>query len=120
MLFIFCVGVEVGLNFFFIFFCDGKNYLMLVLVMVGSVLVIVLGLGKLFGWDIGLMVGMLVGFMMLILVLVGVGDILCYFGMESRQFLLVLDNLSFGYVLIYLIGLVSLIVGVCYLLKLQY
>lgn len=84
MLFIFCVGVEVGSNFFFIFFRDGKNYLMLVLVMVGSALVIVLGLGKLFGWDIGLTVGMLVGFMTSISVLVGVGDILRYFGMESR------------------------------------
>lgn len=57
---------------------------MLVLVMVGSALVIVLGLGKLFGWDIGLTVGMLVGFMTSISVLVGVGDILRYFGMESR------------------------------------
>ena len=50
MLFIFCVGVEAGPNFFSIFFRDGKNYLMLALVMVGSALVIALGLGKLFGW----------------------------------------------------------------------
>ena len=40
MLFIFCVGVEAGPNFFSIFFRDGKNYLMLALVMVGSALVI--------------------------------------------------------------------------------
>lgn len=59
MLFIFCVGVEAGPNFFSIFFRDGKNYLMLALVMVGSALVIALGLGKLFGWDIGLTAGML-------------------------------------------------------------
>ena len=32
MLFIFCVGVEAGPNFFSIFFRDGKNYLMLALV----------------------------------------------------------------------------------------
>lgn len=51
MLFIFCVGVEAGPNFFSIFFRDGKNYLMLALVMVGSALVIALGLGKLFGLD---------------------------------------------------------------------
>ena len=36
MLFIFCVGVEAGPNFFSIFFRDGKNYLMLALVMVGT------------------------------------------------------------------------------------
>jgi len=53
MLFIFCVGVEAGPNFFSIFFRDGKNYLMLALVMVASALLIALGLGKLFGWDIG-------------------------------------------------------------------
>ncbi len=59
MLFIFCVGVEAGPNFFSIFFRDGKNYLMLALVMVGSALVIALGLGKLFGWDIGLTAGII-------------------------------------------------------------
>lgn len=53
MLFIFCVGVEAGPNFF-PFFSRWENYLMLALVMVGSALVIALGLGKLFGWDIGL------------------------------------------------------------------
>ena len=57
MLFIFCVGVEAGPNFFSIFFRDGKNYLMLALVMVGSALLIALGLGRAFGWDIGLTAG---------------------------------------------------------------
>jgi hypothetical protein len=36
---------------------------MLALVMVGSALLIALGLGKLFGWDIGLTAGMLAGSM---------------------------------------------------------
>lgn len=54
MLFIFCVGVEAGPNFFSIFFRDGKNYLMLALVMVGSAMLIAMALGKVFGWDIGL------------------------------------------------------------------
>ncbi len=114
MLFIFCVGVEAGPNFFSIFFRDGKNYLMLALVMVGSALVIALGLGKLFGWDIGLTAGMLAGSMTSTPVLVGAGDTLRHFGMESRQLSLALDNLSLGYALTYLIGLVSLIVGARY------
>ena len=101
MLFIFCVGVEAGPNFFSIFFRDGKNYLMLALVMVGSALLIALGLGKLFGWDIGLTAGMLAGSMTSTPVLVGAGDTL-------------------GYALTYLIGLVSLIVGARYLPKLQH
>ena len=44
-------------------------------------------------------------------VLVGAGDTLRHSGMESRQLSLALDNLSLGYALAYLIGLVSLIVG---------
>lgn len=119
MLFIFCVGVEAGPNFF-PFFRDGKNYLMLALVMVGSALVIALGLGKLFGWDIGLTAGMLAGSMTSTPVLVGAGDTLRHSGMESRQLSLALDNLSLGYALTYLIGLVSLIVGARYLPKLQH
>ena len=52
---------------------------MLALVMVGSALVIALGLGKLFGWDIGLTAGMLAGSMTSTPVLVGAGDTLASF-----------------------------------------
>ncbi|MCO5781245.1 aspartate:alanine antiporter [Citrobacter meridianamericanus] len=120
MLFIFCVGVEAGPNFFSIFFRDGKNYLMLALVMVGSAMLIALGLGKLFGWDIGLTAGMLAGSMTSTPVLVGAGDTLRHSGMTGTQLSTALDNLSLGYALTYLIGLVSLIVGARYLPKLQH
>ena len=93
MLFIFCVRVGAGPNFFH-FLRDGKNYLMLALVMVGSALVIALGLGKLFGWDIGLTAGMLAGSMTSTPVLVGAGDTLRHSGMESRQLSPALDNLE--------------------------
>lgn len=105
---------------FFYFFRDGKNYLMLALVMVGSALLIALGLGKLFGWDIGLTAGMLAGSMTSTPVLVGAGDTLRHSGLESSQLSVALDNLSLGYALTYLIGLVSLIVGARYLPKLQH
>ncbi|MQK22227.1 transporter, partial [Escherichia coli] len=111
MLFIFCVGVEAGPNFFSIFFRDGKNYLMLALVMVGSAMLLAMGLGKLFGWDIGLTAGMLAGAMTSTPVLVGAGDTLRHFGLPSDRLALSLDHLSLGYALTYLIGLVSLIVG---------
>jgi putative transport protein len=62
MLFIFCVGVEAGPNFF-LFFSRRQKYLMLALVMVGSAMLIAMVLGKLFGWDIGLTAGMLAGAM---------------------------------------------------------
>lgn len=79
-----------------------------------------IGLGKLFGWDIGLTAGMLAGSMTSTPVLVGAGDTLRHSGMENRQLSLALDNLSLGYALTYLIGLVSLIVGARYLPKLQH
>ncbi len=121
MLFIFCVGVEAGPNFFFLFFFrDGKNYLMLALVMVGSAMLIAMMLGKVFGWDIGLTAGMLAGAMTSTPVLVGAGDTLRHFGLPSDQLAQSLDHLSLGYALTYLVGLVSLIVGARYMPKLQH
>ncbi len=119
MLFIFCVGVEAGPTFFY-FFRDGKNYLMLALVMVGSAMLIAMVLGKVFGWDIGLTAGMLAGAMTSTPVLVGAGDTLRHFGLPSDQLAQALDHLSLGYALTYLVGLVSLIVGARYMPKLQH
>ncbi|AEX52425.1 aspartate:alanine antiporter [Rahnella aquatilis] len=120
MLFIFCVGVEAGPNFFSIFFRDGKNYFMLALVMVGSAMLLALGLGRLFGWDIGLTAGMLAGSMTSTPVLVGAGDTLRNTMGGNKLLGPELDNLSLGYALTYLIGLVSLIFGARYLPKLQH
>ncbi|MBF1995227.1 aspartate:alanine antiporter [Serratia symbiotica] len=120
MLFIFCVGVEAGPNFFSIFFRDGKNYLMLALVMVGSAMVIAIGLGKMFHWNIGLTAGMLAGSMTSTPVLVGAGDTLRSTMVNSSALLTAQDHLSLGYALTYLIGLVSLIFGARYLPKLQH
>lgn len=120
MLFIFCVGVEAGPNFFSIFFRDGKNYLMLALVMVGTAMLLAFGLGRLFGWDIGLTAGMLAGSMTSTPVLVGAGDTLRNTLGSTKILGPELDNLSLGYALTYLIGLVSLIFGARYLPKLQH
>ncbi len=120
MLFIFRVGVEAGPNFFSIFFRDGKNYLMLALVMVGSAMVIAIGLGKMFHWNIGLTAGMLAGSMTSTPVLVGAGDTLHSTMVNSSALLTAQDHLSLGYALTYLIGLVSLIFGARYLTKLQH
>ncbi|WP_413534993.1 aspartate:alanine antiporter [Rahnella inusitata] len=120
MLFIFCVGVEAGPNFFSIFFRDGKNYFMLALVMVGTAMLLALGLGRFFGWDIGLTAGMLAGSMTSTPVLVGAGDTLRNTMGSNKLLGPELDNLSLGYALTYLIGLVSLIFGARYLPKLQH
>lgn len=120
MLFIFCVGIEAGPNFFSIFFRDGKNYFALALVLVSSALVLALLLGKLFGWDIGLTAGMLAGAMTSTPVLVGAGDALRNANSVNPQLSVELDHLSLGYALTYLVGLVSLIFGARYLPKLQH
>ena len=120
MLFIFCVGVEAGPNFFSIFFRDGKNYFMLALVMVSTAMLLALGLGRFFGWDIGLTAGMLAGSMTSTPVLVGAGDTLRNTMGGNKLLGPELDNLSLGYALTYLIGLVSLIFGARYLPKLQH
>ena len=69
---------------------------MLALVMVGSALLIASGLGKLFGWDIGLTAGMLAGSMTSTPVLVGAGDTLRHSGMAGTQLSSALDNLRLG------------------------
>lgn len=120
MLFIFCVGVEAGPNFFSIFFRDGKNYFLLALIMVLTALVLAVGLGRLFHWDIGLTAGMLAGAMTSTPVLVGAGDTLRQSVSDGRQLTLMQDHLSLGYALTYLIGLVSLILGARYLPRLQH
>ena len=120
MLFIFCVGVEAGPNFFSIFFRDGKNYFMLALVMVVTALALALGLGRLFHWDIGLTAGLLAGSMTSTPVLVGAGDTLRQSVTDSSKLNLMQDHLSLGYALTYLVGLVSLILGARYLPRLQH
>ncbi|MDU4093259.1 MAG: aspartate:alanine antiporter [Pantoea sp.] len=120
MLFIFCVGVEAGPNFFSIFFRDGKNYLMLALVMVSSAMLLALALGKAFGWDIGLTAGMLAGAMTSTPVLVGAGDTLRQSMSDPNLLGQMQDHLSLGYALTYLVGLVSLIFGARYLPRLQH
>jgi len=93
---------------------------MLAIVMVSSAMVLALGLGKLFGWDIGLTAGMLAGAMTSTPVLVGAGDTLRQTLSDGKSLSLAQDHLSLGYALTYLIGLVSLIFGARYLPKLQH
>lgn len=82
-------------------------------------MLLTIGMGKLFGWDIGLTAGMLAGSMTSTPVLVGAGDTLRQ-TLGEPQLALMQDHLSLGYALTYLIGLVSLIVAARYLPRLQH
>nr|WP_086940559.1 aspartate:alanine antiporter [Thaumasiovibrio occultus] len=112
MLFIFCVGIEAGPNFFGIFFRDGKHYFLLSLTVIGSAVAVTKILAKVFSIDLGVSIGMMAGSLTATPVLVGAKDAanagLGTFSDPQRIAMLV-DNISVGYALSYLFGLVSLI-----------
>ncbi|HCH01088.1 MAG TPA: transporter [Vibrio sp.] len=122
MLFIYCVGIEAGPNFFGIFFRDGKHYFFLSLIVLISATTLTYGLGHFFGLDFGLTAGIMAGSMTATPILVGAQDALNS-GLgtipDNMQLSTVLDNLSVGYALSYLIGLTSMIMFAKLLPKLQ-
>ncbi|ENM5912134.1 aspartate:alanine antiporter [Vibrio cholerae] len=122
MLFIYCVGIEAGPNFFGIFFRDGKHYLILSLVVLITATWIAYFGGYYLDLDYGLSAGMMAGALTSTPVLVGAQDALNS-GLASvprhMDLSLVLDNVSVGYAMAYLIGLISMIMFAKLLPKLQ-
>lgn len=122
MLFIYCVGIEAGPNFFGIFFRDGKHYLLLSMVVLVSAISITYFASGYLELDFGLSAGVMAGALTATPVLVGAQDALSSglatlprnLNMES-----VLQNLSVGYALAYLVGLISMILFAKLLPKLQ-
>ncbi|KLV10789.1 MULTISPECIES: aspartate:alanine antiporter [Photobacterium] len=122
MLFIFCVGIEAGPNFFGIFFRDGKHYLLLALVVVISAIVITVVMGEYLGLNLGLATGLMAGSLTATPVLVGAKDALLS-GLtdvtDPADIQMLTDSLSVGYAMSYLIGLVSVIMLAKLMPKLQ-
>ncbi len=122
MFFIYCVGIEAGPNFFGIFLRDGKHYFFLSLVVLVTALLLTYGLGHLLGLDYGLSAGIMAGSMTATPILVGAQDALNS-GLgtipEGSDLSTLLANLSVGYALSYLIGLISMILFAKLLPKLQ-
>ena len=122
MLFIFCVGIEAGPNFFGIFFRDGKHYLMLALVVILSAIVITVTMSNYLGLGLGLSTGLMAGSLTATPVLVGAKDALAS-GLSSisdpNSIQQIIDSISVGYAMSYLIGLVSVIVLAKLMPKLQ-
>ncbi|MGO2509883.1 MAG: aspartate:alanine antiporter [Vibrio hibernica] len=122
MFFIYCVGIEAGPNFFGIFLRDGKHYFFLSLVVLVTALLLTYGLGRLLGLDFGLAAGIMAGSMTATPILVGAQDALNS-GLgtipEGSDLSTLLANLSVGYALSYLIGLISMILFAKLLPKLQ-
>ncbi|GHA37770.1 aspartate:alanine antiporter [Photobacterium aphoticum] len=112
MLFIFCVGIEAGPNFFGIFFRDGKHYLLLALVVVLSAVAITAIMSNYFDLGLGMATGLMAGSLTATPVLVGAKDAIVS-GLtdvsDPTAIQQIVDSLSVGYAMSYLIGLVSVI-----------
>lgn len=122
MLFIYCVGIEAGPNFFGIFFRDGKHYLILSLVVLITATWIAYFGGYYLNLDYGLAAGMMAGALTSTPVLVGAQDALnsgLAAAPRHMDLSLILDNVSVGYAMAYLIGLISMIMFAKLLPKLQ-
>lgn len=122
MLFIYCVGIEAGPNFFGIFFRDGKHYFILSMVVLSTALLITYTTGHYLDLGFGLSAGMMAGALTSTPVLVGAQDALNS-GLadipRNMDFGLVIENLSVGYAMAYLIGLISMIMFAKLMPKLQ-
>ncbi|WP_108651464.1 aspartate:alanine antiporter [Dongshaea marina] len=117
MLFIFCVGIEAGPHFFSIFFRDGIRYIALTLVILISAEAIAFICAHLFNLGPGLTAGILAGSLTSTPALVAAQDalqngMLHATGHSDMQ--AILSDMSIGYALTYLIGLVGLMVMIRY------
>ncbi|MEJ2762472.1 aspartate:alanine antiporter [Photobacterium sp. MCCC 1A19761] len=122
MLFIFCVGIEAGPNFFGIFFRDGKHYLLLALVVLLSAIAVTMLMSNVLNLDLALATGLMAGSLTATPVLVGAKDALNsgLAGIDDSQLVqTMVDSLSVGYAMSYLVGLVSLILLAKLMPKLQ-
>ncbi|PWI33999.1 transporter [Vibrio albus] len=122
MLFIYCVGIEAGPNFFGIFFRDGKHYFLLSLIVLVTAISLTYFTSHYLGISFGLSAGVMAGALTATPVLVGAQDALNS-GLatlpHNMEMDAVLRNLSVGYALAYLVGLTSMIMFAKLLPKLQ-
>ena len=117
MVFIFCVGIEAGPHFFSVFLRDGKYYASLALFLTGTAFGLTLLMSQLFNFDKGLTAGLLAGSLTSTPALVGAQEALKSLSHPNvvSQLSTLQDNMSIGYALTYLVGLVGLMLVVRYL-----
>lgn len=117
MLFIFCVGIEAGPNFFSNFLQDGARYISIAAIMVLTAVAVTNGVAHLLGLDQGLAAGMLAGSLTSTPTLVGAQDAVMqqmpHLGGEERR--MIISQISVGYAMTYLVGLLGLLLLLRYL-----
>ncbi|MAT91928.1 MAG: transporter [Halioglobus sp.] len=111
MLFIFCVGIEAGPNFFSNFVQDGVRFISIAVVVVLTALTATSVVAGLLGLDSGLAAGMLAGSLTSTPTLVGAQDAvnqqMAHLGAAERQ--AIFGQISVGYAITYLIGLLGIL-----------
>lgn len=116
MLFIFCVGIEAGPNFFSTFAQDGVRYIAIALVVAISGVLVAVGVARVLELDSGLAAGMLAGALTSTPTLVGAQDAATQHAAllsDSARVSLV-SQISVGYAMTYVVGLVGLLVTLRY------
>lgn len=119
MLFIFCVGIEAGPNFFSVMAQDGLRYMLLSLVVILLGLLACLLVQYLFGFKGSLAAGLFAGALTSTPSLVGAQDAILTRipDLDAAGRELLINQLSSAYALSYVIGLVAIILLVRYLPK---
>jgi len=117
MLFIFCVGIEAGPNFFSNFVQDGVRYVSIAAVIVITAVTVTNLAARLLDIDPGLAAGMLAGSLTSTPTLVGAQDAvtqqMSHLGAAERD--LIISQISVGYAMTYVVGLVGLLLVLRYL-----
>jgi len=117
MLFIFCVGIEAGPNFFSNFIQDGARYVSIAVVIVLVAVAVTNVVSNMLGLDSGLAAGMLAGSLTSTPTLVGAQDAVAqqlgHLGEDERQ--AIISQISVGYAMTYLVGLLGLLMVLRYI-----
>jgi putative transport protein len=121
MLFIFCIGIDAGPNFFSNFVQDGVRFISIAII----VALAGVGISELaaywLGLDAGLAAGMLAGALTSTPTLVGAQDAVAQVaGLSAQERALMTSQVSVGYAMTYVVGLVGLLVVMRYLPRLAH
>ena len=117
MLFIFCVGIDAGPNFFSNFVQDGARFVSIAVIIVLTAVAVANLAAHWLDLDAGLAAGMLAGALTSTPTLVGAQDAVAqqmsHLSEEQRQ--LIISQISVGYAMTYVVGLLGLLLVLRYL-----
>ena len=117
MLFIFCVGIDAGPNFFSNFVQDGARFISIAVIIVLTAVAVAKLAAYVLGLDSGLAAGMLAGALTSTPTLVGAQDAVIQkmSGLSEAERQFIIGQISVGYAMTYVVGLLGLMVILRYL-----